>query len=189
MSVKKIAILFSGTGSNLKNIFEQLHKKTFNTTTIEVALTITNKSNAKGIKYSKEYDVEPIIIDHTLFSSREEFDQQLVATIKEHNIELTVLAGFMRILTPIFTSQIKAINLHPSILPLFKGENAIKKSYESDMRLGGVSVHFVSEELDGGKIIAQEAFQKKEMNLEEYEAKIHEIEYKILPKSIIYILC
>lgn len=188
MSIKKIAILFSGRGSNLKNILEKLHQKTFNDTTIEVTLTITNNPNAGGIEYSKMYGIEPIVIGHKEFQTREAFDMKLVETIKAHDIDLTVLAGFMRILTPAFTGRIKAINLHPSILPLFKGSNAIKESYESDMKLGGVSVHHVSEELDGGKIIAQEAFQKGMMKLEEYEAKIHELEYDILPKSIIKLL-
>lgn len=188
MSIKKIAILFSGRGSNLKNLLEKLHQKTFNNTTIEVALTITNNPNASGIEYSRMYGIEPVVIGHKEFQTRENFDAKLVETIKSYHIDLTILAGFMRILTPTFTTQIKAINLHPSILPLFKGSNAIHESFASDMTLGGVSVHYVSEELDGGKIIAQEAFQKGTMNLEEFEAKIHEIEYEILPNAIISLM-
>lgn len=189
MSVKKIAILFSGNGSNLLNLLQKLHKKTFNGTTIEVALTITNNKNAKGIKHSRDFNIEPIIIEHKNFPTREEFDKQLVKTIKSHSVDLTILAGFMRILTPTFTSQIKAINLHPSLLPLFKGANAIKESFESDMLVGGVSVHFVNEELDGGELILQTSFQKASMNFKEFETKIHEIEYDILPKSIVKLLC
>ena len=109
--------------------------------------------------------------------------------ILKSGAELTVLAGFMRILTPVFTSKIKAINLHPSILPLFKGAHAIKESFESDMMIGGVSVHYVSEELDGGKLIAQRAFEREDgMSLEDWESKIHAIEHEILPDSIIKIL-
>lgn len=85
----------------------------------------------------------------------------MVQKIKESGANLTVLAGFMRILSPVFTKNIKAINLHPSLLPLFKGAHAIKESYESDMKVAGVSVHWVSEELDGGMIIAQKAFEKE----------------------------
>ena len=95
----------------------------------------------------------------------------------------------MRILTPVFTREIRAINLHPSLLPLFKGAHAIKEGFDSDMKVGGVSVHWVSEELDGGKIIAQRAFEKSAgMSLEEFEAKIHEIEHEILPETIVQIL-
>ena len=95
----------------------------------------------------------------------------------------------MRILTPIFTNNLKAINLHPSLLPLFKGAHAIKESFDSDMKVAGVSVHWVSAELDSGKIIAQRAFEKTpNMSFEAFENKIHEIEHEILPQSIVEIL-
>lgn len=189
MSIKKIAILFSGRGSNLLSLLEKLHNKTFNGITLQVALTISNKKDAGGIKHSRFFGIEPVLIEHKNFKTREDFDKELVKNIKSHHIDLTILAGFMRILTPTFTTQIKAINLHPSILPLFKGANAIEESFNSDMKLGGVSVHFVSEELDGGSLIAQEAFQKESMNLEEFKKKIHKIEHEILPKSVVKLLC
>ena len=190
MSVKKIAILFSGTGSNLETLIKKLHNKTFNGTTIEVALTLCNKPNAKGIEKSRSYGIEPVIIEHNRFADREAFDEALVATIKEANVDLTVLAGFMRILTPYFTKNIKAINLHPSLLPLFKGAHAIEESFNSDMKVGGISVHFVSEELDGGKIIAQKAFEKNsDMSFEEFEDNIHKFEHELLPQTVIELLC
>lgn len=189
MSVKKIAILFSGNGSNLENILKKVHNKTFNGTTIKCELLICNKKDAFGIQRAKKYGLETVIIEHKNFNSREEFDEKLVNLIQEKNIDLTILAGFMRILTPIFTKNIKAINLHPSILPLFKGGNAIKESFNSDMLVGGVSVHFVSEELDGGKLTNQLVFyRKKGMSLEEWEENIHKLEYEILPKTIIELL-
>ncbi|WP_172197332.1 phosphoribosylglycinamide formyltransferase [Campylobacter sp. RM16188] len=190
MVTKKIAVLFSGSGSNLEAILQRVHNKIFNDIKIQVALTITNKANAYGIERARKYGLESVIIEHTKFSSREEFDAALVSEIKKHDIDLTVLAGFMRILTPIFTTNIKAINLHPSLLPLFKGAHAIKESFESEMLVGGVSVHYVNEELDGGKLIMQRAFEKTDgMSLEEFEAKIHAIEHEILPESIVKILC
>ena len=99
----------------------------------------------------KKFGLETLIIESAKFKNREEFDAVLVEQILKSGADLTVLAGFMRILTPVFTAHVKAINLHPSILPLFKGAHAIKESFESDMMIGGVSVHYVSEELDGGK--------------------------------------
>jgi phosphoribosylglycinamide formyltransferase len=189
MLTKKIAVLFSGGGSNLEAILERLHGKVFGETKIEVALTLTNKANAGGIEKAAKYGLKSVVIEHVNFTSREEFDAAVVEEIKRANVDLTVLAGFMRILTPIFTSQVRAINLHPSLLPLFKGAHAIKESFESDMKVGGVSVHWVSEELDGGKIIAQRAFEKSaRMDLEEFEAKIHAIEHEILPETIVQIL-
>ena len=184
MVVKKIAVLFSGTGSNLVAILEKLHGKTFGDTKIEVALTLTNKSDAPRIQKARNFGLESVILEHTKFASREEFDRALVAKIKEEDVDLVVLAGFMRILTPYFCENVRAINLHPSLLPLFKGARAIDESFQSDMQVGGVSVHFVSAELDGGKIIAQKAFARKNKTREEWEAKIHKIEHEILPKTI-----
>lgn len=190
MVVKKLAVLFSGSGSNLEAILQKLHGKTFGETKIEVALTLSNKADARGIAKAAKFGLKSVILNHKDFASREEFDAALVREIEKSGAELTVLAGFMRILTPVFTSRVRAINLHPSLLPLFKGAHAIKESFESDMKVGGVSVHWVSEELDGGKIIAQRMFEKSAgMSLEAYEAKIHEIEHELLPQVIVEILC
>ena len=155
MVIKKIAILFSGEGSNLEKLLAALHNTVFEHCKIEVATTICNRPSAAGIEKSRSYGIEPLIIDHTLYGSREAFDEALVEAILKSGAELTVLAGFMRFLTPYFTEHVKAINLHPSLLPLFKGGNAIKESFDSPMKVAGISVHYVSEELDGGEIIAQ----------------------------------
>ncbi|WP_169784479.1 phosphoribosylglycinamide formyltransferase [Campylobacter curvus] len=190
MPTKKIAVLFSGSGSNLEAILSQLHGKIFNGVRLEVALTLTNKADAYGIERARKYGLTSVVIENKNFASREEFDAALVSEIKKYDVDLVVLAGFMRILSEIFTSQIRAINLHPSILPLFKGAHAIKESFASDMQIGGVSVHWVSAELDGGKIIAQRAFEREDgMSEQEWEAKIHAIEHEILPQSIVKILC
>ena len=189
MLTKKIAVLFSGSGSNLEAILKKVHNQIFNGIKIEVCLCICNKPGAYGIERAKKFGLETTIIKSAKFTNREEFDAAVVEQILKSGAELTVLAGFMRILTPVFTSKIKAINLHPSILPLFKGAHAIKESFESEMMLGGVSVHFVNEELDGGKLIAQRAFEREDgMSLEDWESKIHAIEHEILPESIIKIL-
>ena len=188
MVVKKIAVLFSGSGSNLQSILDKLHGKSFGDMKIEVVLTLTNKPNAYGIQRAEKFGLTSVVIDNKNFVSREEFDKKVVEEIKKSGAELTVLAGFMRILTPVFCDSVKAINLHPSILPLFKGAHAIDESFDSDMQVGGVSVHWVSAELDGGKIIAQQTFQRENKTRDEWEAKIHEIEHELLPKTIVEIL-
>ena len=181
----KLAVLFSGNGSNLENLIKKLHKKSFGKNEFEIALCLCNKHNAYGIQRAKKLGLETVIIEHKNFVSREDFDSVLVREIQKSKADLTVLAGFMRILTPIFTQNIKAINIHPSLLPLFKGANAIKESYQSDMRVAGVTVHWVSSELDSGKIIAQKAFEKTEnMSFEDFEAQIHALEHELLPESI-----
>jgi len=189
MSLKKIAILFSGSGTNLENLLENLHLKEFGGTKIEIVTTICNNPNAKGIDKSKKYNIEPIVINHKQYQTREEFDARLVDEIKESGAELTVLAGFMRFLTPVFTKNIEAINLHPSLLPLFKGGHAIEDSYKSNMKVGGITVHYVNEELDGGAIIAQKCFEKSDgMSMERFEENIHKLEYRLLPEVVIRLL-
>jgi len=185
MSLGRVVILFSGSGTNLSNIIETLHK----TKKIDIVVAISNRADAKGIQIAKNAGINVEIIEHTNFTSREEFDTSLVKTIQSYSPDLTVLAGFMRILTPVFTSSIKAINLHPSLLPLFKGANALEKSFNSGMRKGGVSVHWVEQELDGGSVIAQEEIEiKKSDSLEEFSERIHNLEYKLLPQTIIKVL-
>ena len=189
MSVKKIAILFSGSGTNLENLLRKLHLKKFGDTKIEVSVTVCNNPNAKGIEKSRKFGIEPIVINHKEYKTREEFDARLTDEIKKSGAELTVLAGFMRFLTPVFTKNIKAINLHPSLLPLFKGGHAIEESFESNMKVGGITVHYVNEELDAGMIIAQKCFEKNEnMDIEAYEEKIHMLEYELLPEVVIGLL-
>ena len=185
MVIKKIAILFSGEGSNLEKLLEKLHNQVFEHCKIEVVTTICNRPNAGGIEKSRRYGIEPLILDHTLFKNREAFDAVLVEAIQKSGAQLTILAGFMRFLTPYFTQNIKAINLHPSLLPLFKGGHAIEESFLSPMKVAGISVHFVSEELDGGEIIAQKCFEKTEdMSLEDFKCKIHMLEHELLPQTV-----
>jgi phosphoribosylglycinamide formyltransferase-1 len=182
--MKKIIILFSGEGSNLQNLIEQLHLKY-----CEVVVAITNRPQAGGIARAKSLNVPVSVIDHTHFESREAFDTVLVEHINAYDADLVVLAGFMRILTPIFTLHVKAINLHPSLLPKFKGAKAIERSFESDDKKAGVSVHWVSGELDGGALISQDSFEKSnDETLESFTCKIQEIEHTLLPETIIELL-
>lgn len=156
---------------------------------IEVVATITNKQDAKGIEKVKPFNIPVNIINHKEFDSREAFDQDLVNRISYYQPDLVVLAGFMRILTPIFTQKVKSINLHPSMLPLFKGAKAIEQSFNNSDKPAGVSVHWVSEELDGGAIIAQKELQRIEGEaFESFKNRIHLLEYELLPQTVINLL-
>lgn len=182
--MKKIVTLFSGEGTNLANLIEKIHHKHG-----LITCAITNNPNAGGIAKAKTANIPVEVCDHREYETREEYDKALVEMIQEYDPDLVVLCGFMRILTPIFTTQIRSINLHPSLLPAFKGSRAIERSFESDEKVCGVSVHWVSEELDGGAIILQKSFTKNPNDtLEEFSAKIREIEHEILPLSVIQIL-
>ena len=182
--MKKIVILFSGAGTNAQNIVEKLHQKE-----CEVVCGITNKKDAQGIDRLKNLSIDSVVLEHTNFSTREEFDTKLVEIINSYEPDLVVLSGFMRILTEVFTSNIKAINLHPSLLPKFKGSKGIERSFESDDRECGVSVHYVNGELDGGEIILQKSFLKDEdESFDSFLAKIKNIEYEIMPQAIVEVL-
>ncbi len=181
---KKIVILFSGEGSNLLNIIETLHP-----VELHVAAAITNRPQAGGIAKAEAHGIPVEIIDHTHFENRERFDEALLKIINAYAPDLVVMAGFMRILTPVVTDSVRAINVHPSLLPLFKGGNAIEESFASGEREGGISVHWVSSELDGGEVISQEAFAKEsDETLESFTRKIRELEHRVLPQTIMQIL-
>ncbi len=182
--MKKIVALFSGEGTNLANLIEKIHLKHG-----ALICAITNNPDAGGIAKARAAHIPVEILDHRDYESREAYDAALVDLIREYNPDLVVLCGFMRILTSVFTSQVRAINLHPSLLPAFKGARAIERSFESDENVCGVTVHWVSEELDAGEIILQKSFTKNPKDtLEEFSAKIRAIEHEILPLSVIKIL-
>jgi len=170
-------------------IINKAHKQTFGDTRIEVVATITNNADAKGIEKIKPFNIPVNIIDHKDYDSREAFDTDVVNRIDYYKPDLVVLAGFMRILTPVFTQNIKSINLHPSMLPLFKGAKAIEQSYENPDKPAGISVHWVSEELDGGSVIAQQELHRIEgESFESFKNRIHLLEYELLPQTVIDIL-
>ena len=177
--MNKIAVLFSGKGSNFAHIVKTLHKHE-----VEVVFALTNNPHAEGIKVAQDSGIPYGVVEPKNFDSREAYDEVVVDTLKRYSPDLTVLAGFMRILTPTFTEQIKAINLHPSLLPRHKGLKAIEKSYEDEHLEGGVSVHFVSSELDGGEVIVQKTLLKEGLAFEAYNAAIRALEKEALIEAI-----
>ncbi|HHD74209.1 MAG TPA: phosphoribosylglycinamide formyltransferase [Nitratifractor sp.] len=177
--MKRIAVLFSGEGTNFNYILKQLHKKG-----LEVTLAITNNPKAGGIAYAKKFNVPLKVIDSSGYSSREAFDAALVEELTKYQLDLVVLAGFMRILTAVFTEKIDAINLHPSLLPRHKGMHAIEKSYADEYSEGGVTVHKVTSELDGGEIVLQKAIEKGKMSFDEYYDRVKSIEKLALVEAI-----
>lgn len=181
--MKKIAILFSGKGTNFAHIVKTLHAKE-----VQVVFALTNNPYAEGISIAQEHSIPCNVVEPKNFDSREAYDAEVVERLKRYSPDLTVLAGFMRILTPVFTEQIKAINLHPSLLPRHKGMHAIQKSYEDEFAQGGVSVHYVSSELDGGEIILQKVLAKEDLIFQAYDAKIRQIEKEALVEAIQTIL-
>ena len=179
----KIAILFSGKGSNFAYIVKHLHKQE-----LEVVVALTNNPDAEGIAIAKANNIALEIVDPKEYASREAFDAVVVERLTLYTPDLTVLAGFMRILTPLFTENVKAVNLHPSLLPRHKGLKAIEKSYADSFESGGVSIHYVSSELDGGEIVLQKEILKKGLSFESYDQQIRTLEKGALVEAIVQIL-
>ena len=182
--MKKIAVLISGSGSNLEAIIKACTSKKIEGT---VESVICNDPKAYGIERAKSFNIEVKIINHKDFSSREDFDNELENYLMQCSPDLIVLAGFMRILGDRITSTFngKIINLHPSILPLYPGLNTHEKVLQNDDKNHGITIHYVSSELDAGPIIAQGLIEvKANENKGSLIKKIHKIEHILLPEII-----
>ena len=152
----KIGILISGNGTNLQAIIDASRKDSF---PAEIAIVISNNPSAYGLRRAAAANIPIKVIDHKLFDKREDFDAAVNIELKKADCELVCLAGFMRILSEQFVNNwpMKIINIHPSLLPSFKGINVQKQAIDAGVRIAGCTVHFVISELDAGPIIAQAA--------------------------------
>ncbi len=182
--MKKIIVLISGGGSNLEAIAKACQMGNIPAT---IELVISNKPNIKGLERAKKFHLMSKVIEHQKFNSREEFDKALLEQILPIEPDLVVLAGFMRILSKVFTKSLsgKLINIHPSLLPDYPGLNTHQQAIENGDLMHGISVHYVNNELDGGPIITQGALK---IDPSQSEAKlinrIHKIEHAVYPKVI-----
>ncbi|MEY8248583.1 MAG: phosphoribosylglycinamide formyltransferase [Bermanella sp.] len=150
----RIVVLISGSGSNMQAIAEACQKQSMDA---EIVAVISNRPGVAGLERAQQFDIANEVLDHTGFATREEFDINLIRAIDEHSPDLVVLAGFMRILTADFVRRYKGrlLNIHPSLLPKYKGLHTHKRALEAGDKEHGVTVHFVSEDLDGGPNIIQ----------------------------------
>ena len=180
----RIAILASGNGSNFQELINLSKSNQFD---IDIKILISNNSDARCILRAKKSNIDYKIINNTDYENKEYFENEIIKTIKKYDIELIVMAGWMRIMSSNFvnTFKNKIINIHPSLLPSFKGNNAIKEAINSGSKITGCSVHFVSPEVDSGALIMQAALSiSNNDNLETITKKIHYLEHRILPLSI-----
>ncbi len=183
-SAKKIAVLISGNGSNLQAIIDhqQKHAEFY-----QIALVISNRPDAYGLTRAENAGIETCLIDHTRFTDRESFDHELQKAIDEKQVDLVVLAGFMRILTTGFTEHYlgKMLNIHPSLLPKYTGLNTHQRALESGDKQHGLSVHFVTPELDGGPVILQATVDiDPSDNAQSLADKVHQQEHIAYPLVI-----
>ena len=179
--MKRIVVLISGTGSNMQAIVDACEKQQING---EVVAVIANKDTAKGLEKAAERDIATHALSHKAFDSREAYDAELQSLIDTYQPDLVILAGFMRILTADFTRHFagRMLNIHPSLLPKYKGVNTHQRALDAGDKEHGVSVHFVTEELDGGPVILQAKVPVFDGDTaDDLQARVHEQEHRIYP--------
>ena len=178
----RAVILISGNGSNLQSLIDNAKK-----IDLEIYSVISNKEDAFGLKRAERANISTNFVDPNRFESREDFDKQLIAIIDELDIGLIILAGYMRILSSDFINHFagKILNIHPSLLPKFPGLNTHRKAIDAKEKYHGATVHFVTEELDGGPIINQEIVEIDPIDTEYSLAqKVLEKEHILYPRVI-----
>ncbi len=153
---KRIAVLISGRGSNMRALIEAAQAPSY---PAEIALVISNRPDAPGLAFAREAGVPALVVDHKAFSTRDAFDDAVHTALASDRIELVALAGYMRIMTAGFVSRWggRMLNIHPSLLPSFKGLHPHKQALDAGVMISGCTVHFVTPELDSGPIVAQAA--------------------------------
>jgi phosphoribosylglycinamide formyltransferase 1 len=179
-----IAVLISGSGTNLQAIIDAIEAQRLDA---KIQLVLSNRADAYGLVRAKNHGIPIEVLDHKTFPSREAFDQAVVDILRGGDVELAVLAGFMRLLSPVFVSAYsnRIMNIHPALLPAFPGLHVQKKALEHGVRFSGCTVHFVNEACDEGPIIIQAVVPVFPDDTEEsLAARILEQEHRIYPRAI-----
>ena len=179
-----IGVLVSGSGTNLQSIIDEIEAKRLDA---KIEVVLSNKADAYGLARAKNHGIATEVLDHRQFPSREAYDQAVVDILRARSVELVVLAGFMRLLSPVFVKAYsnRIMNIHPALLPSFPGLHVQKKAVEHGVRFSGCTVHFVNEECDEGPIIIQAVVPVFPDDSEEsLAARILNQEHRIYPRAI-----
>ena len=179
-----IAVFVSGRGSNLKALISGEEKGRL--AGGRIALVVSDNPGAKALDIAREKKVETFVLEKGSVSG-EEYDRKVIKRLKERDIKLVVLAGFMRILSGCFIDEYEGriLNVHPALLPAFKGAQGIKDAHEYGVKVTGVSIHFVTKELDAGPVILQSCVKVEEgEGLQTLEDKIHKEEHRLYPEAV-----
>jgi phosphoribosylglycinamide formyltransferase-1 len=181
---RRTAILISGRGSNMAALIGAARAPDF---PAEIALVLSNKSSAGGLALARQASVATAVVDHKIYAGRDEFEGSMQALLDIHRIDLICLAGFMRILSAPFTArwQGRMLNIHPSLLPSFRGLDTHARAIEAGVKLHGCTVHFVEPELDSGPIIAQAAVEVRDDDTAEtLGARVLAQEHALYPSAL-----
>ena len=189
MSRKRVAVLISGRGSNMAALIEAAKDKNY---PAEIALVVSNVADAGGLATARANGIATAVVEHMKFGKppnldRAAFERALQAALEQHTIEIVCLAGFMRLLTADFVGKWngRMLNIHPALLPEFKGLDTHKRALAAGAKLHGATVHFVAAEMDSGPIVAQEAVAVHSGDTEEtLAARVLAVEHRIYPKAL-----
>jgi phosphoribosylglycinamide formyltransferase-1 len=184
---KRIGVLISGRGSNLKALIEAQKRGELGG---EIAVVVSNVESAPGLEHARRAAIAAVVRDHR-GRPREEFDAEIVSVLREHGVELVCLAGFMRLLSPVFVRAFPAriLNIHPALLPAFPGLDAQRQAFEHGVKVSGATVHLVDEGLDSGPIVAQEAVPvRSDDTAESLAARILQAEHRLYPRAVRLVL-
>jgi phosphoribosylglycinamide formyltransferase-1 len=178
----QIAVLISGSGSNLQALIDRQSDYGY-----RIAFVLSNQPDAYGLIRAQQAGIATRIVNHRDFADRESFEQSMILAIDDYRIDLVVLAGFMRILTPTFIHHYegKLLNIHPSLLPKFKGLHTHQRALEAGEKIHGATVHFVTAELDGGPLIAQAQVSINDTdNAESLAQRVLMVEHQLYPAVV-----
>ena len=181
---KRIVVLISGSGSNLQAIMDAIDAGQING---RIEAVLSNKADAFGLERARKAQIPAWVLQHTDYASREAFDEAMMAQIDHYQPDLIILAGFMRILSAGFVRhyQGRMLNIHPSLLPKYKGLHTHQRALEAGDKEHGCTVHFVTEELDGGPLAVQGKVSiAMDDSAETLQQKVHKIEHKIYPLAV-----
>ncbi len=182
---KRVAILISGRGSNMTALIEAAKAKDY---PAEIVLVASNRPDAPGLARARAAGVATAVVDHAPFGeNREAFERALDDELRARRIDLVCLAGFMRLLTPWFVTRWsgRMLNIHPSLLPDFRGLHTHRRALEAGVKRHGATVHFVAPDVDAGPIVAQDSIAVRESDTEETLAKrVLEVEHRIYPRAL-----
>ncbi len=186
--MKRLAFFVSGNGTNMENLVRTVHAGRLPG---EAVLVLSDNPDAGALDKARRLGVETVVVDRRHCASREEFEAAIVLHLERKKIDLIVLAGFMKILSPDFVKRYagRIINIHPALLPAFPGAHAIRDAFRAKVKVTGVTVHYVDEGVDTGPVILQkEVAVDPHDTLESLEAKIHAVEYEIYPQALCKVL-
>ena len=179
----KIGILLSGSGTNFQAIADAAAEGL----PIEIAHVVSSRPDAYGIERAKALGLPVLVLNREVYADPKAADQMIVDTLKASGVEYVVMAGYMRMVTSVLLDAFpnRILNLHPALLPSFKGGHAIQDAFDAGVKVTGVTVHFANEEYDKGPIIAQRAVTVRETDtVESLEERIHDVEHEIYPQVL-----